>query len=29
MRKRVQELNGSTPSNHHTLTDSVVEPSVI
>jgi len=29
MRKRVQELNGSTPSNHHTVTDSVVEPSVI
>ncbi len=29
MRKRVQELNGSTPSNHHTVTDSMVEPLVI
>ncbi|MCI0811593.1 MAG: hypothetical protein J4O10_08595 [Chloroflexi bacterium] len=29
MRKRVQELNGSVPSNHHTVTDGVVEPSVI
>ena len=29
MRKRVQELNGSIPSNHRTVTDSVVEPSVI
>ena len=29
MRKRVQELNGSTPTNHHTMRDSVVEPSVI
>ncbi len=29
MRKRVQELNGAAPSNRHTVTDSVVEPSVI
>ena len=29
MRKRVQELNGSIPSNHRTVTDSVVEPFVI
>ena len=29
MRKRVQELNGSTPSNHHTVTESVVGPSVV
>jgi cell division GTPase FtsZ len=29
MRKRVQELNGSTPSNHHTVTENVVEPSVV
>ncbi len=29
MRKRVQELNGSTPSNHHAVSDSAVEPSVI
>jgi len=29
MRKRVQELNGSAPTNHHTLSDSVIEPSVI
>ena len=29
MRKRVQELNGSTPSNNHTVTESVVEPSVV
>ena len=29
MRKRVQELNGSTPSNNHTVTESLVEPSVV
>ena len=27
MRKRVQELNGSTPANHHTVPKSVTEPS--
>ena len=29
MRKRVQELNGSSPSAHRTVTDGVVEPSII
>jgi cell division GTPase FtsZ len=29
MRKRAQELNGSTPSNHHTVTENVVEPSAV
>ncbi|MDA0265156.1 MAG: hypothetical protein O3A93_14095 [Chloroflexi bacterium] len=29
MRKRVQELNGSMPSRHHTVSDSLVEPSII
>ncbi len=29
MRRRVQELNGSAPSNHRSVSDKVVEPSII
>jgi hypothetical protein len=29
MRKRVQELNGSAPSNNHTVAENVVEPSIV